>query len=567
MKIRSITYIFFALLVLTSGLSATLSGKKICVDPGHGGSDPGATGVNGSTLPNEADLVLDIDQRFSSMLTGDSATVIMTRADDVAIELANRVAIANDNSVNIFVSTHLNSADAESAHGTETYAYQSGGNGEILATKIQNELIDHLARTDRGVKFASYYVIKYTNMPASLSEGLFVSNTAEFNLISQSDTRQEHAVALYHAVCSYYGVTPMDDPGTGEDPGNVKGFVYNATQGENVEGNRISGADCYLKKSGEADIHVTSSATGLFTFTGVTPGDYTLQIEKTGFTTASKSITVTSGADTWASTGIYESSAAGTAILKGFVFNESTGLGNVAENRIAGAACVLKNKTTNAEVTVNSDASGLFRFNDLDTGSYSLTISMTDFTTRTVDITIIEGENWASTGIFEEGAAELGSLTGTVTSADTSSPVANALCVLTSKTSGDPFSVSSDGTGTYLFENMMPDDYSLTVTADGFEPWTGDITIVSGVQSVKDVELEASETTQDSDTVTDSETISDNETEDSDISNTDNEQTDTDETPVFPDDETNDSGITTDADWADTGVEDETGCSCAVVGL
>lgn len=566
MRIRSITYILFALLLLTSGLSATLSGKKICVDPGHGGSDPGATGVNGSTLPNEADLVLDIDQRFSSMLTADSATVIMTRNDDVEISLDNRVAIANDNSVNIFVSTHLNSYSDPAANGTETYAYQAGGNGETLATKIQNELIDHVGRFNRGVKFAGYYVIKYTNMPAALSEGLFVSNTAEFNLISQSDTRQEHALALYHAVCSYYGVTPMDDPGTGEDPGNVKGFVYNATQGENVEGNRIAGADCNLSNT-ENSYDAVSSSTGLFSFTNIVPGDYTLTIEKTGFTTASKSVTVTSGADTWASTGIEESGGSETAWLKGFVFNESTGLGNVAENRIADAVCVLKNKTTNAEVTVNSDASGLFRFNDLDTGSYSLTISMTDFTTRTVDITIIAGENWASTGIFEEGAVELGSLTGIITSADTSSPVENALCVLTSKTSGDPFSVNSDGTGTYLFENMIPDDYSLTVKASGFNDWTGDITIASGVQSVKDVELETAETAEDSDITSDSEITPDNETEDSDSSMTDNEQPDTDETPVFPDDETTDSGITTDADWADIGIEEETGCSCAVVGF
>ncbi|HNW83271.1 MAG TPA: carboxypeptidase regulatory-like domain-containing protein, partial [bacterium] len=507
-------------------------------------------------------LVLDIDSRFVSMLTGDSATVIMTRTDDVAVELANRVSIANDNGVNIFVSTHLNSADAESAHGTETYAYTTGGNGEILAGKIQNELLDHLARTDRGVKYAGYYVIKYTNMPAALSEGLFVSNTAEFNLISDSSNRQEHAIALYHAVCSYYGVSPLDDPGTSEDPGNVKGFVYNATQGENVDGNRIAGADCNLSNT-DNNYDVTSSATGLFNFTNVVPGDYTLTIEKTGFTTASKSVTVLSG-DNWASTGIYESSATGTALLKGFVFNDSTGLGNVAENRIAGAACVLKNTATSAEITVNSDSSGLFRFNDLETGNYTLTVSNTGFTTKVVNLTIIAGENWASTGIVEEGAAELGSLTGNITAMENSSAIIGAQCVLTSKTTGDPFTVNSDDSGDYLFENMTGDNYSLTVTADGFKDWTGDITIVSGVQSVKDVQLEVSETTEDSDIVSDSEIDPDSEISDTDSAETDNELTDNDDTPVFPD-ETTDSTETGDTDWADIGTEDEVGCSCSVV--
>lgn len=561
MKIRSLSYILLAVILLTANLSATLSGKKICVDPGHGGSDPGATGVNGSSLPNEADLVLDIDSRFVSMLTGDSATVIMTRTDDVAVSLENRVAIANDNSVNIFVSTHLNSNELESAHGTETYAYQSGGNGEILAGKIQDELMDHLARTDRGVKYANFFVIKNTTMPAALSEGLFVSNTAEFNLISQTDTRQEHAIALYHAVCSYYGVTPMDDPGTGEDPGNVKGFVYNATQGENVDGNRIAGADCTLSNT-ENSYDVVSAATGLFSFTGVVPGDYTLTIEKTGFTTATKAISVTSGNDTWASTGIEESGGVETAWLKGFVFNESTGLGNVAENRIADAVCVLKNTSTSAEVTVNSDSSGLFRFNDLEAGDYILTISKTGFTTKVVNLTMIAGENWGSTGIIEEGAAELGSLTGNITSKENSSAISGALCVLTHKTSGDPFSVNSDETGTYLFESMVPGDYSLTVTADGFNDWTGDITIVTDTQSVKDVELEETITAEDSDIIIDP----DNETADTDPAQTDLELTDNDDTPVFPD-ETTDSDETNDTDWADIGTEDEVGCSCSVVGF
>lgn len=404
MKIRSITYIVFLIILLTANLSASLSGKKICVDPGHGGSDPGAIGVNGSVLPDEADLVLDIDQRLKSMLIDDSATVIMTRTDDVAIELANRVAIANNNSVNIFVSTHLNSSDAESAHGTETFAYQAGGNGEILATKIQNELLDHLGRSNRKVKFANYYVIRYTNMPAALSEGLFVSNTEEFNLISQSSNRQEHALALYHAICSYYGVTPMDDPGTGEDLGNVKGFVYNATQGENVEGNRIAGADCNLSNTTNS-YDVVSSATGLFNFTSVVPGDYTLTIEKTGFTTASKNVTVLSG-DNWASTGIYESSSAGTALLKGFIFNDSTGLGNIEQNRITDAVCVLKKTVGGTEITINSDSTGLFRFNDLETGDYSMTVSKTGFADKTINLTLIAGENWASTGITEEETAD-----------------------------------------------------------------------------------------------------------------------------------------------------------------
>ncbi|HPA57741.1 MAG TPA: N-acetylmuramoyl-L-alanine amidase [bacterium] len=567
MKIKLTTYIVIAFFFIPSILFATLSGKKICVDPGHGGSDPGATGTNGSALPNEADLVLDVDLRLQSMLTDDSATVVMTRNDDVAVSLENRVAIANNASVTIFVSTHLNSSDLASANGTETFAYQPGGNSQTLATKIQNELLDHLGRTNRGVKYSGFYVIKNTTMPAALSEGLFVSNTTEFNLISQAATRQEHALGVYHAICSYFGVTPKDDPGTGtEDKVEVKGFVFNATQGENVEGNRIAGADCYLKKTGETDLHVVSSATGLFTFTNVTPGDYTLEISKTGFNTASKSVPA-SGNPTWASTGLTESTGGTeTAWIKGFVFNDSTGLGNVAENRVANATCVLKKTVGGAEVTVTTDDSGFFRFNDLEPADYTLTVSKTGFvTTSDKPLTLIAGENWASTGIAEQGAVELGGLSGTVTSKTSYLAIAGAQCVITSKTSGDPYTVYSDETGKYEFTDIIPDDYTLAVSADGYEKWTGDVTVMTDQNAVKDVELTPLETANDDDTA---EIPDENETvNDTDVVETvDNETPD--ESVIDPDDDPGitDSDETDDSIWDDFGeIDEEVGCGCSFI--
>ncbi len=304
---KKLTIILF-ILAFALTLDATLSGYKICVDPGHGGSDPGATGINGATYPDEADLNLDIDLRFRTLLTNDAASVLMTRDADTDVSLANRVDQANAWGATIFFSTHLNSADAESASGTETYAYQSGTTSDTIAGIVQEELLSHMGRVDRGVKYENFYVIRYTTMPAILSEGVFVSNQSDFDYITADSGKAAHALALYHAVCGHFGTTPLDGGGT--DPGAVKGFVYNLTTGlGNVEGNRIADATVTITPTTGSPDSLTTPATGLFVFASVEPGDYTLTVEKSGFTTAEKNITVVSGADTWASTGIEEEGA------------------------------------------------------------------------------------------------------------------------------------------------------------------------------------------------------------------------------------------------------------------
>ena len=95
--------------------------NKICVDPGHGGRDPGAVGP---TDYEEADANLDIGLRLRDLLVNDGATVYMTRTTDVYVSLADRVAIANNNNVDTFLSIHCNAYDG-TVQGTETYYHTS----------------------------------------------------------------------------------------------------------------------------------------------------------------------------------------------------------------------------------------------------------------------------------------------------------------------------------------------------------------------------------------------------------------------------------------------------------
>ena len=150
--------------------------KLICIDSGHGGSDPGAT--NGGKY--EKAVTLAAAKLLKKELEAAGFNVIMTREDDKFLTLAERCIIANREKADIFVSLHCNSAENKDAHGIETWRYTSvGATTKQLAENIQCRLIEATGARDRGVKEGSLYVLKHTRMPAVLAEIGFISNTDE----------------------------------------------------------------------------------------------------------------------------------------------------------------------------------------------------------------------------------------------------------------------------------------------------------------------------------------------------------------------------------------------------
>lgn len=170
----------------------------VCLDPGHGGKDPGAVdhGVEEKT-PN-----LDIAMRAKSVLQSMGYNVIMTRESDVYVSLEDRCTIANNAHASIFVSIH-NNAYQEDDQGTETYCYYSSGDGRALATSIHNEVLKRIQRPNRGVKEAGFYVLKHTDMTAALLEGIFITNPEEALLIQDPAFRQKIADGVAAGVAGY----------------------------------------------------------------------------------------------------------------------------------------------------------------------------------------------------------------------------------------------------------------------------------------------------------------------------------------------------------------------------
>ncbi len=179
---------------------------RIVIDPGHGGADSGAVGPGGT---KEKDVNLAVAKLLFKYLDP-VADVKLTRSDDRRLgnnensDLAERVRIAEAWRANYFISLHCNAATA-GARGVETYAYKPGGEGERLARAIQKELVEATGFLNRGVKFANYYVLRKTSMPAVLIEMGFISNPAEEKLLKDPTWQEKAAKAIATGIANYLG--------------------------------------------------------------------------------------------------------------------------------------------------------------------------------------------------------------------------------------------------------------------------------------------------------------------------------------------------------------------------
>ncbi|MGI5885508.1 MAG: N-acetylmuramoyl-L-alanine amidase [Candidatus Spyradocola sp.] len=185
--------------------AGTLSGRILGVDAGHGGYDSGCTGVNGSC---EKDLNLAVAALLREELEARGATVILSRAEDVALidpatttgykkrkELTKRLEIFEQGQVECVVSIHMNQFSDASQHGAQVF-YQSGAEeGERLARTLQSALKELDPDNTREANAGDYYIL--TGTPASaLVECGFLSNPEEEARLCTESYRRALAAAI-----------------------------------------------------------------------------------------------------------------------------------------------------------------------------------------------------------------------------------------------------------------------------------------------------------------------------------------------------------------------------------
>jgi N-acetylmuramoyl-L-alanine amidase len=218
-----------------------LAVRRIVLDAGHGGSDPGAI----APAISEKTITLDIGRRLRALLEGDGFEVVVTRETDRTVALRDRAVLANDSRSDIFVSIHVNALEKHiESRGIETYylgatsdpsltalaarenrvsgysvsdmrklledVYADARRDEShqLAAAVQQQLYTTLRRDDAGlenwgVKRAPFIVLASTDMPAVLAEVGCISNGKESAMLRQPEYRQKIAEALFAGIRAY----------------------------------------------------------------------------------------------------------------------------------------------------------------------------------------------------------------------------------------------------------------------------------------------------------------------------------------------------------------------------
>ncbi|MFH1120853.1 MAG: N-acetylmuramoyl-L-alanine amidase [Bacteroidota bacterium] len=260
-RIFSIFILFTGIFLMPFTLEAQKV-RRVVIDAGHGGHDPGAVGK----ISNEKDITLSLALKTGKYIRENlkDVEVIYTRKTDVFVELYRRAKIANEAKADLFISIHCNANASSSPYGSETYVmglHKSAANLAVaqlenkailleddyhvqyegfdpsspegyiffsmlqnayldqslsLASIVQKQFKDNVNLYNRGVKQAGFWVLYKTTMPSILIETAFISNQNDEKILASEAGQDKLSMAIYNAVKEYK--QSVEKTGNGNQP-------------------------------------------------------------------------------------------------------------------------------------------------------------------------------------------------------------------------------------------------------------------------------------------------------------------------------------------------------------
>lgn len=182
---------------IAQAVDSNLRPRLVAIDPGHGGTDPGAIGVWGGY---EKTYTLAIARDLMDILAQYQISSILLRVDDSNPSMQVRANTAMIFNSNLLVSIHLNAYSNPSTNGCGTYYYKAID--LPLATALQDELVA-LGRKDNGITRERLFMVRYPTIPAALVEPLFITNPVENKAVESRSNRFEIASAIAQGISRY----------------------------------------------------------------------------------------------------------------------------------------------------------------------------------------------------------------------------------------------------------------------------------------------------------------------------------------------------------------------------
>lgn len=210
----------------------TLVGRTVVIDPGHGGSDPGLTVPEGQRHWTEADLVHDLASRLEGRLAAAGVRVQLTRGPAQRDHLpdAERAALANSLSADVFISLHLDGHVNPAADGVATYHYGTDNGvtsttGERLAGLVQREIVARTGLRDCRSHAKAWDLLRLTRMPAVRVEVGYLTSPADRSRLIDPRFRDRVVEAIVAAIQRMYLPIEQDVPTGSIDVSKLRAMV------------------------------------------------------------------------------------------------------------------------------------------------------------------------------------------------------------------------------------------------------------------------------------------------------------------------------------------------------